>query len=74
MVRNDFTIDMKVLMRKENKTQRELGSEIGISGQAVSMRTYGKVISPGYVELCDALGYDIEVRYIKREQERYVWD
>ena len=67
MVRNDFSIDLKRLMKQEKMTQVKIGEKIGISGQAVSVRALNGVMAKGFVEVIDALGYDIEVRYVKRE-------
>lgn len=69
MVKNDFNIDLKRLMKQEKMTQAKIGEKIGISGAAVSVRSLNGVMAKGFVEVIDALGYDIEVRYIKRETE-----
>ena len=69
MVKNDFVIDLKAIMRKEGKNMEWLGEQIGISKAAVSLRINGQVMNKGYVELMETLGYDIEVRYVKRSEE-----
>lgn len=68
MVLNDFQIDYKRLLKQEGKVLENVASTLGVSKSAISARAMGKVMNPGYIEICDALGYDIEVRYIRREK------
>ena len=69
MVKNDFVIDLKAIMRREGKTMESIGEELGLNKATISKRARGKVINKGYVELMETLGYDIEVKYIKRSEE-----
>ena len=69
MVRNDFVIDFKSLLRKEGKNIKDVAEEICVAPSAVSTRASRRVMNKGYVEIVEALGYDIEVRYVKRDNE-----
>ena len=69
MVTNDFQIDYKRLLKQENKTLTDVAEKIGRVPSAISTRAMNKVINSGYVEIVDALGYDIEVRSIKRDEQ-----
>ena len=69
MVRNDFVIDFKSLLRKEGKNIKDVAEEVGTAPSAVSTRASRSVMNKGYVEIVEALGYDIEVRYVKRDNE-----
>lgn len=66
MVLNDFQIDFKRLLKQEGKRLADVSEQIGKAQSSISVRAANRVINKGFIEICDALGYDIEVRYVKR--------
>lgn len=69
MVRNNIELDVKVKCVEEKVTQQALAEKIGTTGQYVNRvikRTDG-LVNKTFVEIMEALGYDIELTYIKRE-------
>ncbi len=69
MVRNNIELDVKVKCVEEKITQQALAEKIGTTGQYVNRiikRTDG-LMNKTFVEIMEALGYDIELTYIKRE-------
>lgn len=66
MVLNDFQIDYKRLLKQEQKTLADVAAKIGKAKSSISTRATNRVINKGFEEICDALGYDIEVRYVKK--------
>ena len=68
MVRNNIELDIKVKCLEANKTQAQLGEEIGTTGQYVNrvMKNKDGVLNKTFVKMLEALGYDIELNYVKR--------
>ena len=69
MVTNDIELDVKIKCLEANMTQAQLGKKIGTTGQYVNRvmkRTEG-VVNKTYVNMLEALGYDIQLTYVKRE-------
>ena len=68
MVRNNIELDVKVKCLEANKTQAQLGEEIGTTGQYVNrvMKNKDGVLNKTFVKMLEALGYDIELNYVKR--------
>jgi len=67
MVKNCFPADLVGICKRDKKTQQQIGEELGISRASVNMRVKGNVVSKGFVEIMEALGYDVEIHYVKRE-------
>ena len=69
MVKNDFDIDVKVKCLEERVTQAQLAETIGTTGQYVNriIKKQDGVVNKTFVQMLEALGYDIELTYIKRE-------
>lgn len=69
MVTNDIELDVKIKCLEANMTQAQLGKKIGTTGPYVNRvmkRTEG-VVNKTYVNMLEALGYDIQLTYVKRE-------
>lgn len=69
MVKNNIEIDVKVKCLEANMTQQQLGETIGTTGQYVNrvIKKPNGVVNRTFVEMMEALGYDIELTYVKRE-------
>lgn len=71
MVKNDFDIDVKVKCLEERITQVQLAEMIGTSAPYISRLINNKndiIVNKTFVEMLEALGYDIQLTYIKREK------
>ena len=70
MVRNNIELDVKVKCLATSTTQQSLAKKIGTTGQYVNRIVKKKdgLVNKTFVEMMEALGYDIELTYIKREQ------
>lgn len=71
MVKNDFDIDVKVKCLEERITQAQLAEMIGTSAPYISRLINNKndiIVNKTFVEMLEALGYDIKLTYIKREK------
>lgn len=69
MVTNNIEIDIKVKLIEAKKTQEQLGAEIGTTGQYVNrvMKNQEGVVNRTFNAMMEALGYDIQLVYVKRE-------
>ena len=71
MVKNDFDIDVKVKCLEERITQAQLAEMIGTSAPYISRLINNKndiIVNKTFVEMLEALGYDIQLTYVKREK------
>lgn len=70
MVKNNIELDVKVKALEKGMSQQQIGEEIGTTGQYVN-RVIKKdgVINKTFVQIMEALGYDIEMTYVPREQK-----
>ena len=68
MVRNNIELDVKVKCIEEGTTQVKLAEEVGTSKSYISriIKKPEVVVNKTYVQMLEALGYDIELTYIKR--------
>ena len=69
MVKNNIEVDVKVKCIEKETTQAQLAETIGTTGQYVNriIKKQEGVVNKTFVQMIEALGYDIELTYIKRE-------
>lgn len=72
MVKNNLEIDVKVKCLEAGMTQMQLGEKINSTGQYVNriIKKKDGIVNKTFVEMMEALGYDIELSYVKREKEK----
>lgn len=70
MIKNNIGLDVKVKCLEAGLTQQQLGEKVGTTGQYVN-RIIKKdtLINKTFVKMMEALGYDIELHYVKRNEE-----
>ena len=71
-VLNNFELDVKMKCLEEDMTQQQLGEAIGSTGQYVNrvMKRKEGVVNKTFVEMMDALGYDITLTYTRKRVEK----
>ena len=69
MIKNNIEVDVKVKCIENGMTQAQLADEIETTGQYVNriIKKKDGVVNKTFVQMLEALGYDIELTYIKRE-------
>ena len=69
MIKNNIEVDVKVKCIENGMTQAQLAEEIETTGQYVNriIKKKDGVVNKTFVQVLEALGYDIELTYIKRE-------
>lgn len=67
MVKNNIELDVKIKCVEGSMSQQQIGDAIGTTGQYVNrVIKKGEVINKTFVQIMEALGYDIEMTYVKR--------
>lgn len=68
MVKNNIEFDVKVKLLEENITQSDLADTLGTTRQQIN-RVVNKdsVVNKSFVDVMEALGYDIVLTYVPRE-------
>ena len=68
-IKNNIEVDVKVKCIENGITQAQLAETIGTTGQYVNriIKKQDGVVNKTFVQMLEALGYDIELTYIKRE-------
>lgn len=69
MVKNNIELDVKVKCIENGMTQEQLATKIGTTGQYVNrvIKKKDGFLNKTFVQMMEALGYDIELTYVKRE-------
>lgn len=70
MVLNNIEMGAKVKCLENEMTQQSLAEKIGTTGQYVNriINTKDGFVNKTFVQIMEALGYDIELTYIRREE------
>jgi len=71
MVINNIEKDIKIKCLEVDTTQAQLAEKIGTTGQYVNriVKKNDGVINKTFVQMLEGLGYDIELKYVKREDK-----
>lgn len=69
MITNNIEVDVKVKCIKAGKTQVQIAEEIGTTSQYVNwiIKKKDGVVNKTFVQMIEALGYEIEITYIRRK-------
>ena len=71
MIKNGIEIDTKIKCLEAKMTQQQLGEAVGTTGQYVNriIKKKDGVVNKTFVQMMEALGYDIVLTYEKREEK-----
>ena len=71
MVKNKVEIDIKTMCIESGITQAKLASILGITTAYVNrvIRQKETVVNRTFTRLIEALGYDIQITYVKRDPD-----
>ncbi len=74
MIKNDIEIDTKIKCLEAKMTQQQLGEAVGTTGQYVNriIKKKDGVVNKTFVQMMEALGYDIVLTYEKREEKKNI--
>ena len=70
MVKNNIEVGVKVKCIEQGKTQAKLAEEIDTTKAYVNrvIKKNDSVVNNTFVKMMEALGYDIELHYVKRDE------
>ena len=70
MVKNNIEVDVKGKCIEQGKTQAQVAKEIDTTRAYVNrvIKRNDSVVNNTFVKMMEALGYDIELHYVKREE------
>ena len=70
MIKNNIELDVKVKCIENRITQSQLAEKVGTSSPYVNriIKKQDGVVNKTFVQILEALGYDIELTYVKREE------
>ena len=71
-VLNKFELEVRMECLEKDMTQQQLGEAIGSTGQYVNrvMKKKEGIVNKTFVEMMDALGYDITLTYTRKRVEK----
>ena len=71
MVKNNIEVDVKVKCIEQGKTQAQVAKEIDTTRAYVNrvIKRNESVVNNTFVKMMEALGFDIELHYVKREED-----
>lgn len=69
MIKNNIELDVKVKCIEHSTTQTQIAEDIGTTKSYVNriIKKPEGVVNKTFVQMMEALGYDIELIYVKRE-------
>lgn len=69
MLRNNIEVDVKVKCIEAETTQAKLAESIGTTPSYVNrlIKKNENIVNKTFIQMLESLGYDIELKYIKRE-------
>ena len=69
MIKNNIELDVKVKCIENGITQAQVAEKVGTSGTYVNriIKKQDGVVNKTFVQMLEALGYDIELTYVKRD-------
>jgi len=70
MLKNNIEVDVKVKCIENEKTQAQVAEEINTTKAYVNrvIKKKDRVLNNTFIRIMEALGYDIELTYVKREE------
>ena len=69
MIKNNIELDVKVKCIENETTQAKIAEDINTTKSYVNriIKKQDGVVNKTFVQMMEALGYDIELTYVKRE-------
>lgn len=71
MIKNNIELDVKVKCIEQGTTQAQIAEDIQTTKSYVNriIKKQDGVVNKTFVQMLEALGYDIELTYVKREEK-----
>ena len=71
MLKNNIEVDVKVKCIEAETTQTKLAEDVGTAPSYVNrlIKKSENIVNKTFVQMLESLGYDIELTYVKREED-----
>ena len=71
MMKNNIELDVKVKCIENGMTQAQLAEAVGTSSPYVNriIKKQDGVVNKTFVQMLDALGYDVELTYVRKTEK-----
>ena len=71
MLKNNIELDVKVKCIEHQMTQAQIAENVGTTSSYVNRIVKKKdgVINKTFIQMMEALGYDVEISYVKKSEE-----
>lgn len=71
MLKNNIEVDVKVKCIEAETTQAKLAEDGGTTPSYVNrlIKKSENIVNKTFIQMLESLGYDIELTYVKREEE-----
>ncbi len=72
MLKNNIELDVKTKCIESGITQVKLAREINTSASYVNriLKSKDSIVNKTFLNMMEALGYDVEIGYVKRSEEK----
>jgi transcriptional regulator with XRE-family HTH domain len=72
MLRNNVELDLKTRFIEDGITQTEIAEKVGVSLPYVNRITRGReqIVNKTFIKILDELGYDVELTYKRKTEEK----
>jgi transcriptional regulator with XRE-family HTH domain len=71
MLRNNIEVDVKVKCIETSMTQAQIAEKVGTTSSYINRIVKKKegIVNKTFIQMMEALGYDIELRFLKRDYD-----
>ena len=72
MLQNNVEMDLKMRLIESGQTQKEIAEKLGVTLSYVNRITKGReqIVNKTFVKMMDELGYDVELTYKRKTEEK----
>ena len=72
MLQNNIEMDLKTRLIESGLTQKEIAEKLGVTLSYVNRITKGReqIVNKTFVKMMDELGYDVELTYKRKTEEK----
>ena len=72
MLQNNIEMDLKMRLIESGQTQKEIAEKLGVTLSYVNRITKGReqIVNKMFVKMMDELGYDVELTYKRKTEEK----
>lgn len=70
MILNDFRQDIRNMLNKRKMKTKDVAAVLGSTPSNISQVFYRDIVNNLFIQIVDALGYDVELKYIPQKKPK----